>query len=492
MPIDDKLKRELVAIGDVLAKRRSNEAYLDAYYEGDAPFPSAIKQARVTKAYRTLVGVSSAPWGSLIVDSVTDRLEVTGISSGDKSIDDALWEMWQQNSMDAESKLAHNASLVSGRSFALVWPDPDTGEVEICLENSSQMAVRYKAGNRRKRQSAMRYWIEGGVSYAALYLDDGIYKFKGPEEDSSSGTVNFDDWEQYQPADDDEWPVSNPWNLVPVIELPVNRRLKPGQFGFARGEFEHVTSLIDRINLLTFLGLVVAFYMGFPLRGVIGEKIRREVLKDDDGNPIVDAAGEQVLRQIPLFDAQAGGMFQLENPNAELAEYKAAERGLLGIYPELDQLSALTKTPRHYLPLAQGMTNLSADAIRASEGSLVAKIPTHKASLGEGWEETLRVGGYMLDTEVELPQTAELQWSDHETRSLAERADAAVKLKDIIPNAAIIEYVLNATSEQMARWESQRSGDVLSQILTAATTPAPTIPATVAPVPVPSNGASGG
>jgi len=480
MPVDDSvLEEQLATIGAVIAKRARTEHRLDRYYEGDCPLPEAVTKAKVTKAYRMLVGLSDAPWGAVAVDSVLNRLQVTGISSGDKTVDNALWEVWQTNGMDAESQLANNAALVSGRSFALVWPD-ENDYPEISLDNASQMAVMYAPGSRRRRQAAMRYWVEQNRPYATLYRADGIYKYIGPE-DSRKGVANID-W-QKRTGEDEDWPLENPYEVVPVVELPVNRRLKPGQFGYARGEFESCTGLIDRINLLTFLGLVVAFYMGFPLRGVIGEKIRREVLKTDDGQPIIDeTTGEALTRQVPLFDAQASGMFQLENPQAALAEFKAADRSNLSIYAELDQFAALTHTPRHYLPLAQGMTNLSADAIRASEGTLIAKIPSHQASLGEGYEEILRLSGLMLDEPVDLPQTAELTWGDHETRSLAERADAAVKLKDILPQSAIIEYVLNATSEQMNRWQAERSGDVLNTLLSAATRTMPAPP--TLPVPV--------
>jgi hypothetical protein len=273
-------------------------------------------------------------------------------------------------------------------------------------------------------------------------------------------------WER-RDVPDEEWPVENPFNVVTAVELPVNRRLKPGAYGYARGEYAHCTSLIDRINLLTFLGLIVAFWSGFPIRGVIGDKI----IRDDDGKPI------------PPFELAADQIVQLENPDAKLDSYPAAERKNLSVYAELDQLATITGTPRHYFPLEQGMSNLSADAIRASEGSLVAKIPDHKASLGEGWEEVLRLSGLMLDEPVQLSQRAELQWSDHETRSLAERADAAVKLKDVIPQSAIIEYVLNATASQMSRWRTERAGDVMTTLLTAAQQPARPV------VPVVTNGA---
>lgn len=461
MPTEAELRTQLVGLGGVIARRARQERTLDRYYEGDAPLPEAIVRARVTKAYRMLMGMSEAPWGSLIVNSVQNRLEVTGINSGDKTIDDALWGVWQDNGMDAESKLAHNAALVAGRSFALVWPDDDTQQPEITLDNSSQMAIKYREGNRRKREAAMRFWTDDDDKrpYANLYLPDGIYKFVGPKNSTGIDGVQW----QRRDVDGEDWPVENPFGVVTAVELPVNRRLKPGSYGWARGEYAHCTSLIDRINLLTFLGLVVAFWQGFPVRAVIGDKI----LRDDDGKAIAP------------FELGADQVVQLENPEAKLADFSAADRSNLSVYAELDQLASITATPRHYLPLAQGMTNLSADAIRASEGSLIAKIPDHKASLGEGWEDVLRLSGLMLDEPVELSQRAELQWSDHETRSLAERADAAVKLKDILPQSAIIEYVLNATADQMARWRSERAGDAISTLLAAASQPTPT------PAPVP-------
>jgi hypothetical protein len=58
-----------------------------------------------------------------------------------------------------------------------------------------------------------------------------------------------------------------------------------------------------------------------------------------------------------------------------------------------------------------------------------------RAALGEGHlEEVLRLGGKMLD--VVMSKRASSMWKDSESRSLAERADAASKLKDILPPEA--------------------------------------------------------
>jgi Phage portal protein, SPP1 Gp6-like len=456
--VPPEVKRQLVKLSERLDKRASKHAVIDRYYEGSSPLPPAIIRAGVTKAYRMLMPVAEAPWGSLVVGSTQDRLEVSGIRTGDQDLDDKAWGLWQDNEMDAESDIAHDAALVDGRAFAMVWPED--GVPAISLDNTATMIVQYREGSRRHRMAALRRWVDDDqYPFATLYRPDGIFKFQGPRY--SSGRAGTQ-WQVRQPPADAEWPMPNASGVVPVVELAINRRLKPGTLAYARGDYEHCTGLIDRINLLTFLGLVVAFYLGFPLRGTIGEK----VLRDDNGDPIAP------------FDSNAPGIFQLENPQAQIVEYKAADRKNLSIFAELDQLATITSTPRHYFPMDGGMSNLSADTIRASEGALHAKVTGYKKTLGQGWLGVTQLCGLMSKEKLEIPARAEIRWKDHESRSLAERADAAVKLKDILPWQVIAERCLNATQDEIARWQAERSSDVLGQLVAEAAQ-APPVPATV-------------
>lgn len=475
MPTADELVKQLNLLFPVLAKRARAYRVQEGYYSGACPLPKAVVRARVTKAYQMLMPMSEAPWGSRVVDSVQDRLEVSGIRSPDEgaAIDDALWEVWQDNQMDSESKLGHNAALISGRSFALIQP-VEGKSPEISLDTSEQMIVQYREGSRRHRVGALRRWEDDDERcYATLYRPDGIFKFVKSKDQTQGGARFKIEGEFWEPRDDD-WQLPNPLQVVPVVELAVNRRLKPGSFGYARGEYEHCTGLLDRINLLTFLGLVVAFWQGFPLRAVTGQRIAWDFLVDDDGEPLLDSAtGEQRKRARPPFDSLADTVAQLEDPASKLQEFAAADRALLGINPELDQLSTITGTPRHYFPLSQGMSNLSADAIRASEGSLAAKVVGHKGTLGEGHEEILRVSGLALPDPIYLSPRAELLWQDHEARSMAERADAAVKLKDLLPRQVIWQRYLNATAEDVDRWEALMMSDVLATLMAQANAPAP-------------------
>jgi hypothetical protein len=490
VPTATELRRQLNLLSNELDIRAKRHKTQDAYYSGNCPLPRAIERAKVTKAYRMLMPMAEAPWGSTVVDSVQDRLEVSGIRSpkGQEEVDAAVWGVWQDNQMDAESKLAHSSALISGRAFALIQPVPGESP-EITLDSSEQMIVQYREGSRRHRIGALRRWEDDdGRIQATLYRPDGIYKFRKAKETERGGgrfKVGADWWE----ARGDnlaDWQMPNPIRrgdagVVPVIELPVNRRLKPGSFGFARGEYEHCTGLIDRINLLTFLGLVVAFWQGFPLRGVVGQKIDWEFLVDDDGNKLLDANGEPRRRARPPFDAAANTVFQLEDPTAKLAEFQAADRKNLSVLEELAQLAMITKTPRHYFPTAGAFSNLSADAIRADEGGLNAKVVGHKGSLGEGWEEVLRVSGLTLPDPVYLSPRASLVWQDHEARSMAERADAAVKLKDILPREVLWERYLNATAEDVERWRGAMASDVIEGLFAEALAPPPpeAVPAVV-------------
>ena len=439
---------QLKTLGQRLDKRRALASILDGYYTGDCPIPQAVIDAKLTNAYGRLMPMAQAAWGSLIVDSTLDRLEASGIKDVSDDAASRAWELWQDNQMDSESKLAHNAALIDGRVFALVWPEDGAGPPEISLDNSTQMVVQYAEGSRRKRLRAMRRWIDDDeVPHAVLYLPSEIHHFTGPKQHSGDATTV----EWVLEADKT---IPNPLGIVPVVEVGVNRRLKPGSFPYAAGEYQHHIGVIDRINLLTFIGLVVAIWMGFPLRGVIGPK----VLRDDDDNPL------------PPFESKPDSVVQIEG-EGKVFQLEAADRKNLSIFPELSELAMLTKTPRHYFPQDGGISNVAADTVRAEEGALHAKVTGHKASLGEGWEEVLRLGGLMSEEPFELSRRAELQWKDHEFRSMAERADAASKLKDVLPPMAVAEYALNVSDETIRRWEADAGTSALGQMVAAAREP---------------------
>ncbi len=458
-----------------LAKRQAEHERILPYFkrmEGIRSIPAAVVGAKLTKAYSYLMPMSTGTWGKLVVASKLDRLEVNGITSPESDVSDAVWEdVWQENDLNMESKLAHRAALLDGRSHGTVWPrgqwllDGDglaTGATDdgpaVNFDDCTTMVVEYAEGSRSRRVAALRRWTDDDdQDKVNLFLPDGIYKFAAAKESDRGSDTFMAHGKRWKPREEpgEAWPLPNPLGIVPVVELGVNRELASGRFTVCRGEFADETGLLDRVNLLTFLGMVLAVSMSFPLRLLIGDKI----LRDDEGNVL------------PAFNAHIGGLVELENPDVSIEEFKAADRGAMSIYGELAQFATATTTPRHYFPSEGVIANVSAETITAFEGPMHATVKaSHQPTLGSGHEEIMRLGGLMLPAPVKLSRRAKVTWADHQSRSLGEQASAFAQLGDM-PWAAKAEVALGLGQDDIRRYEQMHADSALSQIIAAVRPP---------------------
>lgn len=477
-----ELENWLQTLNDELDARRRLVDRLDSYHAGYPDTPEHVRAVKLEPEYRVLLRQAVTNWPELIVDSVEDRLEVTGFRFDGDDADQAAWELWQRAGLDGDAGLVHEAALVNGRAYAIVWSDGNDG-VEITPEHASTTVVAYEVPSRSKRAAALRRWSDDGRWYATLYLPDGIYKFQARRK----GTIipKGDKWQRREVADE-AWPLDNPLGVVPVVEFAVNRTLAPlrtsanslahlpatqdRRYGSAAGEFERVVPIIDRINTTIFNGLLAQAWSSFPVRALIGDPIKWQDKVDGNGDPVLDADDNPVREPVAPFQIAINRLIQIENPDGKLQQLPAADLANFIKFAEshIRHLAAITKTPAHYL-LGE-LVNLSADAIRAAEAALVKKATKHQLTLGESWEEVMRLAILVqnpADTRAQAP-TAETIWQDAESRSMAERADAAVKLKDIMPWQALAETILNASPQQINRWSTQRASDGLAGVLAAA------------------------
>jgi hypothetical protein len=485
--IDDRLVGWLKKLNDELDARRRMVRRLDHYYLGYPDVPEHVSQIKLEPEYRVLLRQAVTNWPELIVDSVEERLEVVAFDFGDKTLSDKVWSLWQANDLDAASGLVHRAALVNGRSYAIVWAG-ENGEPEVVPEHASTTVVAYELPSARRRAAALRRWQEDGRWFCTLYLPDGLYKFQGKSKKDQPGTVPpADDW-VVREVQGERWPLVNPLKVVPVVEFGANRnlspyRVAPGQtiweppqqsreFGHTvSGEFERVLPIVDRINTTIFNGLLAQAWSSFPVRALIGDEIKYVEKKDSQGNTVLDANDKPILEAAPPFKVAINRLIQIENPDGRLVQLPEANLDNFTKFAEahVRHLAAITKTPAHYL-LGE-MINLSADAIRAAEAGLISKVRDHHLSFGESWEEVMQlamaVGG---DSAADTPD-AEVQWKDPESRSWAERADASAKLQQLLPWQAIAEKILNATPQEIAKWEAMRAKDGLDALIAKPITP---------------------
>lgn len=453
MPEMNELVAQVAAMSKELDERAKREELLNRYVDGDHPIPDLVTQSKATQAYRTIMQLADTNWPQLIVDSVEERLEVQGIRTGDATLDDEVWGMWQDNGLDADSSLVHQAALTAARSFVIVWPSADGEAPEVTPEPSSKCIVQYAPGSRRVRAAGLLRWRDGDNWYATLYRPEAVYKFAQVRAENGTG----DTWAPRE-VDGEPWPLENPFApYVNVVEVAVNRRLDTSCYGCAFGEFERNVGHIDRINFATFSQIVAMTWSGFPLRALIGDPI----LRDDDGEPLKP------------FDVAADRLVQIENPDGKLVQLPEANLENYGQTIErfVQSLAAITKTPPHYL-LGE-MVNLSADAIRAAEAGLVSKVRRHQRTIGEAWEEVARLMLIASGVGVAGLGGIEVVWKDPESRSMAERADAASKLTQILPWQALARKVLGASPQEISEWEAQRASDGLTAMLSQPALPAP-------------------
>lgn len=436
---DTELIAEVEELVYELDKRGKGFRRLEKF-KGECPVPTVIRRARATNAYRMLMEFAQTNYGRLIIRAATSRMRVGGIRTGNEEWDKALWAVWHANHLDSDSRLGHDVALTHGRVFAIVWPNKDAPP-SITLESPDTCIVKYRDGSRHDRVAGLRRWKDKDGTHATLYRADGVYKFTS----NDSGK-----WERRIGAEDEgQWPLPVPEKAVRVVEIATNRELKDTPFGHAHGDFEGNTGLIERIMVLDFLRLVIAFTSGFPIRAVIGDEL--EYKKDADGNDVI-VDGRRVT--IAPFELAADVIAQFENPEVRIEQLQAGDLKGFGdaIDRDIEQLAGLTQTPSYFLRQVP-IQNVSADAIRASDAALNGRVEEHQPNVADGWREVLTLAGRQLSKEIVVPTTAEVIWVDRQSRSLSERADAFTKLATGLPWEANAEFTLDADQETIARWQ---------------------------------------
>lgn len=457
MATEAELRSALVRLGRELDARAMGFEILDAYYDGDHPLPPLVQEQKLTRAYKTLMGLSPTNWPQAIVDATESRLEIQGVRFGDEDADKDVWELWQSNGLDAESSLLHQTVLTDGRAYAIVWGDGTSDpQPTVTYEHPSLCVVEYEAGTRRRRKQALRRWFDGESWFANLYTREFVYKFRAATAGKEIPT-EASSWARFDDSADPSWPLPNPLGDVPVVEFAINRSLRPGLFGSARGDFERQCAHIDRINYKVFSGLVALTWSGFPLRYVIGDPI----VRDEDG------------KSVPPFDAIINAVAQFENPDAKVGQLPEANVANYSAKDDVVELAAVTSTPVFHM-LPGEMVNISAEAMRAGQDSHVSKVRRYHRSLGESHEDVTRLMLRVRDPKDPrgFDMGAEIDWREPEHRSLAERADAYTKLQDL-PWQVKAALVLGMTPREIDRAEAQRAGELLDQALAAAAGPAP-------------------
>jgi hypothetical protein len=472
------------ALENELLNRRPTITRNTDYYRGSQKLTFASDQFR--KFHGDRYKNFSDNWVQVTSDSPVERLTVNGIQPvGATEADDESWRVWQMNGLDADSQLGFLGAVNAGRSFALVWGNPEDEETpEVTFEDASQCIIAYEPGSRRRRRAALKLWEDGNETHATLYLPGEVWKF-------TQATISPLDGKTPQMREVDEvikvWdlrdtggepnPQVNPMGIVPMVELPNRPMLAEDPISDVSG----VVAMQDAVNLLWAQLFTASDYASFPQRIVLGAEVP-EV-------PILDETGQIVgSRPVDLERFAVDRVMFFTGDDVKVTEWTAANLEAYSniIEVAVGHIAAQTRTPQHYL--SGKMTNISGDALLAAETGLVKRVEEKQIWFGQALREMFRLVALAQGNTAKADAIAggRVLWADAESRSHSQLSDALLKLKQIgFPFEWIaLKYGLTPTEivDMLKMKEREAQLDPIAAATALMThAPAPAAPATASP-----------
>lgn len=411
---------------------------LNLYYRGEQPLAFLSPEAKTALGQRFGRMATNIP--RLAVTALAERLRITGFS-GDAA---DLYADWIRCDLDQLSGVAHREALLLGDSYVIVWADV-FGRPKVTIESANQVAVQRDPGTRQITAAAKR-WTTAKTTEAMLYTPDTITHYRA--QTTGATTVGYDVVET----------IANPLGVVPVVGLQNSDLVLDG---YGTSEIEDLKPLVDALNKLLVDMMTTSEFTGRPRRWATGIEVTEEPVLDETGQPIIED-GEIVTREVSpipegnraMIAEEATAKFgQLDA--ADLSGYEASVRVILG------QIQAVSTLPSAYLGVMSDQPP-SADALRASESSLVARAEARQATFGRAWEQVARLMIAVRDGRDPQQVEARVQWADAATRSVAQEADAVTKLfaAGLLPSSYALKK-LGYSDDEIAEIRAARRTEAL-------------------------------
>lgn len=373
----------------------------DAYYSGTQPLSFLSPEAKLALGTRFGRMASNIP--RLAVTALAERLRLTGFTG---TVDDAqLWRDWISQDMDQLSGVAHREALTLGASFVICWAD-DRGDPKVSVESARQVAIIRDPGSRRVLAGVKR-WEDDKATHAVLYQPDTITRLRS--DNPGATTLGFRVIEV----------IKNPLGWTPIVQLRNGDRLLDDGVS----EIEDLKPLVDALNKSLVDMMTTSEYVGRPRRWATGIELEEVPVLD----PVSGAPTGETEAVNPLPEGNRSLVSENESAKfgqldaADLNGYEAATRVLLG------QVMAVSALPAHYVGVFTDNPS-SADAMRAAEASLTARAEARQATFGRSWEQVARLMTAVRHGVDPDRVEVRVKWADAATRSVAQEADAVVKL----------------------------------------------------------------
>lgn len=400
-----------------------------AYYFGDHPMGFA--QNRFRTVFGALFQTVADNLCPAVVDSITDRLNVTGFQSEETELNSPIsskaWELWGQNLMGQRAQEIHREALMTGDGYAIVWPDPVTQRPCVWPQLAHEMAVAYDPDRPGVVIRAAKLWLsdEDRKLRLTLYYPDRIVRYQTSASVSSYRPDSLMQERAFEPipsifqagVGDGNLPVSgtipNPYGVVPVFHFP-NKRYS----SFGIGELNDVLPLQDALNKSVADMIVAMEFSSFMQRWVTGLEV----------GEIDEATGKP---KHPPFEAGVDKIFASPSEGTKFGQFAATDLGqFLEVQENLRaEIARVSGTPLHYLFITKGDFP-SGEAMKSAEARFTKKIVDRQQNFGTVWGELMKFC-LRVDGSVTVPPDYKLeaQWEQATPYSEREQAESLLMKK---------------------------------------------------------------
>lgn len=363
----------------------------------------------------------------LIVGEFASALSVEGFRSAGAEKNAEVWKQWQADRLDARQTEVYRPTLTYGTAYTIALAD------QTKIRSPRQLFAVYADPHMDLWPIyALEHWIDYSevkpTRKGTLYDGDTMYpvslgnaglrirRVDGEEVSRQTIRIGYDE--------DDAEPHGS--DVCPVVRFVNDRDAEDVVVG-------EVTDALIRnqraLNAVNFDRLTVSRWGAFPQKYAIGWSAK------DSGELARLSAARLMAFDDGPEDVKVGSFeaASVDGYNSVLTDMKVhmAKTAKVSVGTVMDKAE-----------------NVGADTIAALDAAHQNKLKAKRRSLGESWEQHLKLKAALAG--VEVPDDAEVVWDTDEARSFAQVVDGISKLTAADPS------LLPELLQDIPGWNQQR------------------------------------
>lgn len=393
-------------------------------------------------AFHRLRKMARGAWARLIVDAISERLAIQGVSTtAGEATDEQAWGLLVSNRLDADQRDVYTEAFITGLSYVSLAATENgvTITPETCLEVTHLASP----GDRRSVDAALKLidmgrggWQIELYTRALTAIWQTNYRDTKRSPLTQGAAPNWDDEPLILPNQSGQVPFV-PFENRPTVAMP------------SLSELDELVPIMRRIQELELAKMIGVYTVTFPQKYATGLVVARD---PETGRPLANFEGGPMRLWVSESPDTKFGAF----PAGDIAQYLSA------IADSVGELAAISRVPSYYFIQSNLSNPPSAESLVTSETGLVSKCLDRQRSFGESWEKAIRLSAALAGLEeVASDDQLSVVWHTPERRNPAVVADAATKISTVgVPWSEVMAF-LGFSPTQIARMRVEVATEAL-------------------------------